>query len=86
MGFFYDKFAGKGVLSELVYDLGGTGGVGKDIGTGCTNYTACIFAGVKFIVGIVGDPLCSLFLWSFSLKEFIYLHCLGSLLFSSMIG
>lgn len=59
---FYDNFAGKGVLSKLVYDLGGTGGVGKDIGVGCTNYTACKFVGVEFIVDIVGESLCSLFL------------------------
>ena len=61
MGLF-DKIAGKGVLSKMMHCLGGTGGVGKDIGIACTNSIACKFAGVEFIVGIIGDSLCRLFL------------------------
>jgi hypothetical protein len=73
-------------LSKIVYGLGGTGGVGSDIGTGCTSSTCGKTIGVELVPGTALGSITNLFLGSFSRKLSLSSSALGSLLFSSMIG
>ena len=53
---------GKNVLSKIVYGLGGTSGVGKNVGIGCTNSTL----GKTLGIDTAQDSMSNLFLGSFS--------------------
>jgi hypothetical protein len=73
-------------LSKIVYGFGGTDGVGRDIGIGCTSSTCGKAIGVELVPGTALGSINNLFQGLFSRKLSLSSSPLGSLLFSSMMG
>lgn len=51
----------EGILSKMVYGLVGTGGIGKDIGIGCTNFILGKVMGVELVLGTTIGSTSNLF-------------------------